>query len=201
MRSRQERGVNEVNPRRHSAAGSLAAIPSGAAVPVQELQERYKTADLTDLELQKELSHYLSVMGYVQAIEGLRERAEPRLRALNTEMRERHRRKQQDGHGPKKAAGRTQGEPVIDAADFDRIERAQTCLQRARAGTSEAGDPGLAGELTHHLDMVLRVITGIRVMSGELDDVHLAVTPPSAVSSGRKLQAAQVGSKPKARKA
>jgi hypothetical protein len=65
----------------------------------------------------------------------------------------------------------------MDAADIDRIERAQVCLRRARAESSKAGMPGLAGELMHHLDMVLRVVTGIRVMSGELDDVQLAVTP------------------------
>lgn len=35
----------------------------------------------------------------------------------------------------------------------------------------------MASELTYHLDMVLRVITGIRIMSGELDDAPLAVTP------------------------
>jgi hypothetical protein len=35
----------------------------------------------------------------------------------------------------------------------------------------------LVGELMHHLDMLLRVVTGIRVMSGELDHVELAVTP------------------------
>jgi hypothetical protein len=63
----------------------------------------------------------------------------------------------------------------VNAADIDRIERAQVCLQRARAESSEVDKVGLAGELTHHLDMVLRVVTGIRVMAGELDDVQLAV--------------------------
>jgi hypothetical protein len=64
----------------------------------------------------------------------------------------------------------------MDAADIDRIECAQACLQRARTESSDANSSGVAGELTYHLDMVLRVITGMRVMSGELDDVRLAVT-------------------------
>jgi hypothetical protein len=33
----------------------------------------------------------------------------------------------------------------------------------------------LAGELMRHLDMMLRVITVIRFMSGDLDDAQLAV--------------------------
>jgi hypothetical protein len=65
----------------------------------------------------------------------------------------------------------------MDAADLDRIESAQACLSRARAESSETEIPGLVGELMNHLDMLLRVVTGIRVMSGELDDVKLAVTP------------------------
>jgi hypothetical protein len=70
---------------------------------------------------------------------------------------------------------------VIDAADIDRIECAQACLLRARVESSEASTSSLARELMYHLDMVLRVITGIRVMSGELDDVELAVTPRPGV--------------------
>jgi hypothetical protein len=66
---------------------------------------------------------------------------------------------------------------MMDAADVDRIERAQACLQRARAESNEVGISSLTAELTHHLDMVLRVVTSIRVMSGDLDDVPLAVTP------------------------
>jgi hypothetical protein len=69
---------------------------------------------------------------------------------------------------------------VMDAADIDRIEHAQACLWRARA-EHQADMPSLAGELIYHLDMVLRVVTGIRVMSGELDDVELAVTPLARV--------------------
>jgi hypothetical protein len=65
----------------------------------------------------------------------------------------------------------------MEAAYIDRIDRAQECLWRARAEYSEADMPGLAGELMHHLDMVLRVVTSIRIISGELDDAPLAVTP------------------------
>jgi hypothetical protein len=65
----------------------------------------------------------------------------------------------------------------MDAADIDRIECAQACLMRARAESSEASTSSLASELTYHLDIVLRVITSIRIMSGELDDIELAVTP------------------------
>jgi hypothetical protein len=64
---------------------------------------------------------------------------------------------------------------MMDAADIDRVERAQACLQQARAKSTDADMSSLAGELMHHLDMLLRVVTGIRVMSGELDDVQLAV--------------------------
>ena len=35
----------------------------------------------------------------------------------------------------------------------------------------------LANELMHHLDMMLRVITSVRLMSGELDDMQLVLTP------------------------
>jgi hypothetical protein len=70
---------------------------------------------------------------------------------------------------------------MMDAVDIDRIEHAQACLWRARAECSQADMPSLARELMHHLDMVLRVVTGIRVMSGELDDVELAVTPRARV--------------------
>jgi hypothetical protein len=65
----------------------------------------------------------------------------------------------------------------MDTADIDRIESAQECLRRARAECSQADMSSLSRELMLHLDMVLRVVTGIRVMSGELDDVELAVTP------------------------
>jgi hypothetical protein len=65
----------------------------------------------------------------------------------------------------------------MDAADLDRIECAQACLCRVRAESSGIEIPNLAGELMHHLDMLLRVVTGIRVMSGELDDVEMTVTP------------------------
>jgi hypothetical protein len=65
----------------------------------------------------------------------------------------------------------------MDAVDLDRIERAQACLWQVRAEYSGIKIPSLVGELTHHLDMLLRVVTGIRVMSGELDHVELAVTP------------------------
>jgi hypothetical protein len=61
--------------------------------------------------------------------------------------------------------------------DIDRIERAQACLRRARAGCSEAGASSLADELMHHLEMLLRVITSVRLMSGELDDTELVLTP------------------------
>lgn len=65
----------------------------------------------------------------------------------------------------------------MDAVDIDRIERAQVCLMQARAECSEAGVPSLANELMHHLDMLLRVITSVRLMSGELDDAELVLTP------------------------
>ncbi len=58
----------------------------------------------------------------------------------------------------------------MDTADIDRIEHAQACLWRARAEPNQADLPSLASELIYHLDMVLRIVTGIRVMSGELDD-------------------------------
>jgi hypothetical protein len=64
----------------------------------------------------------------------------------------------------------------MDAADLDRIEGAQACLLRVRAESSGTEIPSVAAELMHHLDMLLRVVTGIRVMSGELDDVEMAVT-------------------------
>lgn len=64
-----------------------------------------------------------------------------------------------------------------DAEAIGRIDRAQACLVRARSEPSEASASSMASELTYHLDMVLRVITGIRIMSGELDDAPLAVTP------------------------
>ena len=69
----------------------------------------------------------------------------------------------------------------MDAADIDRVDRAQVCLLRARAESSEASMSSLTSELMYHLDMVLRVITSIRIMSGELDDVELAVTPRPGV--------------------
>jgi hypothetical protein len=76
------------------------------------------------------------------------------------------------------------GKAVMDAIDIDRIEHAQACLRRARAKSSEPDVSNHAGELMHHLDMVLRVVTGIRVLSGELDDVQLAVTPPAHLQDG-----------------
>jgi hypothetical protein len=69
----------------------------------------------------------------------------------------------------------------MDATDIERIDCAQACLQQARAESSEASTSSLASELMYHLDMMLRVITSIRVMSGELDDVELAVTPRPGV--------------------
>ena len=72
----------------------------------------------------------------------------------------------------------------MDAADIDEIEHAQACLRRVRAEPSEADLSNHAGELMHHLDMVLRIVTGIRVLSGELDDVQLAVTPPAHLRDG-----------------
>jgi hypothetical protein len=71
----------------------------------------------------------------------------------------------------------------MDAADIDRIEHAQVCLRRARAECGEAGVSSLVTELMHHLDMMLRVITSIRLMSGELDDTGLALTPQARALS------------------
>lgn len=65
----------------------------------------------------------------------------------------------------------------MDAVDIDLIDRAQECLGRAQAECSEVGVPSLASELMHHLDMMLRVITSLRLMSGELDDMELVLTP------------------------
>jgi hypothetical protein len=65
----------------------------------------------------------------------------------------------------------------MDAVDIDRIERAQVCLRRARAEYGGASVSSLASELMHHLDVMLSVITSIRLMSGELDDVELVLTP------------------------
>lgn len=65
----------------------------------------------------------------------------------------------------------------MDAVDIDRIERAQMCLRLARAECIEVGVSSLANELMHHLDMMLRVITSVRLMSGELDDMQLVLTP------------------------
>jgi hypothetical protein len=48
----------------------------------------------------------------------------------------------------------------MDAAELDRIEGAQACLSRVRAESSGTEIPSLAGELMHHLDMLLRVVTG-----------------------------------------
>jgi hypothetical protein len=65
----------------------------------------------------------------------------------------------------------------MDGVDIDGIERAQLCLLRARAESSEARVSSLANELMYHLDMMLRVITSVRLMSGELDDTQLVLTP------------------------
>lgn len=65
----------------------------------------------------------------------------------------------------------------MDAADIEGIVRAQTCLQWARAESCEGDAPTVASELMYHLDIVLRVITSIRITSGELDDVELVLTP------------------------
>jgi hypothetical protein len=81
----------------------------------------------------------------------------------------------------------------MDAVDIDRIDRAQACLLQARAECSEATTTTLATELIYHLDMMIRVITGIRIMSGELDDVPLVVTPRRGVQLARS-SASQRGS-------
>lgn len=65
----------------------------------------------------------------------------------------------------------------MDAIDIDRIERAQACLRRTRMECSEAGASSLVNELMHHLEMMLRVTTSVRLMSGELDDTELVLTP------------------------
>jgi hypothetical protein len=103
MSSQEEHGVSEVNAS-YRGAGTLAVIPARTAVSVREMQERFKTADLSDRELEKELAHYQSVMAYVRVAEGLRERAETHLKALEAEMWERHRRKREHGNGTQKVA-------------------------------------------------------------------------------------------------
>ena len=65
----------------------------------------------------------------------------------------------------------------MDAREIARIEDAQACLRRARAEAGHADVSGHAGELMHHLEIVLSVITSIRLMSGELDDAELVLTP------------------------
>lgn len=65
----------------------------------------------------------------------------------------------------------------MDAVDIDRFERAQVCLQKARAKPSNTEMLCLASELMYHLDMMLRLITSFRLMSGELDDAQLVLTP------------------------
>jgi hypothetical protein len=66
---------------------------------------------------------------------------------------------------------------MIDAVEIDWIERAQLCLQQARTESSQEGISSLARDLTHHLEMMLCVITCMRLMSGELDDAQLVLTP------------------------
>jgi hypothetical protein len=73
----------------------------------------------------------------------------------------------------------------MDAADIERIVRAQVCLQKARAESCEADTSTVACELMYHLDMVLRVITSIRIVSGELDDVELVLTPRARALASR----------------
>jgi hypothetical protein len=51
---------------------------------------------------------------------------------------------------------------------------------------------GITGELMHHLDMVLRVVTSVRIMSGELDDVSLAVSPRARAMSARSSEPCRV---------
>lgn len=65
----------------------------------------------------------------------------------------------------------------MDDTDIERIELAQDCLHRARAESNEADIATHAGELMHHLDMMLRTVTSIQLMSGELDDAELVLTP------------------------
>lgn len=65
----------------------------------------------------------------------------------------------------------------MDATDIDRIEHAQACFRRVRAESGNADISRHAGELMHHLEMMLSVITSIRLMSGELDDAELVLTP------------------------
>jgi hypothetical protein len=72
---------------------------------------------------------------------------------------------------------------MMDAVDIDRIERAQVCLQRAREECNDAGRSSLANELMYHLDMMLRLITSVRLMSGELDDARLVLTPQAQALS------------------
>jgi len=66
---------------------------------------------------------------------------------------------------------------VMDAVEIDRIERAQVCLQQARAKSSSSEMSCLASELMYHLSVMLSVITSMRLMSGELDDAQLVLTP------------------------
>ena len=65
----------------------------------------------------------------------------------------------------------------MDATDIERIGLAQACLRGARAESSQADTARHAGELMHHLDMMLRIVTSIQIMSGELDDAELVLTP------------------------
>jgi hypothetical protein len=80
----------------------------------------------------------------------------------------------------------------MDVADIEHIDRAQACFQRARARLGEVDTSKLACELIYHLDMMLRVITSIRIMSGELDDAQLVLTPRARASASRRSGIADV---------
>jgi hypothetical protein len=73
----------------------------------------------------------------------------------------------------------------MDAADIEQIDRAQACLLRARVESSEASTSSFTSELMYHLDMTLRVLTSIRIMSGELDDAELVLTSQARALASR----------------
>jgi hypothetical protein len=67
---------------------------------------------------------------------------------------------------------------MMDTVDIARVHRADAFLLRACAEFNDADAPSLTAELMYHLEMMLRVVTKIGIMSGEL--ANFAVAPASA---------------------
>jgi hypothetical protein len=67
----------------------------------------------------------------------------------------------------------------MNTVDIARIHRAEAFLLRACEEFNEADAPSLAAELMYHLEMMLRVVDRIGIMSGEV--AGFTVTPGSAL--------------------